>query len=86
MNWSAEYAESGYGAPEKGILFADWNVFPRGVDTILERAGYDLQWSDEWGTCEDCGKAVRTSPDGWDWHPYYAEAEIENGSFICLDC
>lgn len=84
MGFASEYAERGYSQPEKGIVFADWNTFPRGLDTILERAGYDLEWSDEWSICEDCGKAIRTSADSYGWQPYYKL--IDDCSIVCLDC
>jgi hypothetical protein len=86
MGYVAGYAEPGHTEPEKGILFANWNVFPRELPDVLERAGYAIEWSDEWSTCEDCGKAVRTSPNGWDWSPYYAESLISEDSMVCLDC
>jgi hypothetical protein len=84
MTYAQEYAEPGYAQPEKGILFADWNVFPRGLDTILERYGYAIEWSDEWSMCEDCGRAFRTSPDSYSWQPSHIwEGEC---SLVCLDC
>lgn len=86
LGFAAGYAEPGYSDPERGVLFANWNVFSNDVCNVLERAGFAIEWSDEWSTCEDCGKAVRTSPNGWDWHPHYREDGIENGSFVCLDC
>lgn len=85
MGYATGYAEPGYTDPKRGILFADWNVFPRGLDTLLERAGYAIGWSDEWSVCE-CGKACRTSPDGHDWKPSYNESMIEHGEFLCLEC
>lgn len=69
MGYASAYAESGYDTPKRGILFANWNRFPRGFDSVLERAGYAVEWSDEWTTCEDCGKAYRTSPDSYGWTP-----------------
>lgn len=84
MGFAPGYAEPGYSDPEKGILFADWNKFPKNFDRILERAGYEAEWSDEWCTCGDCGKAVRTSPDSYGWTSSYRimnECEV-----ICLNC
>lgn len=83
MGFAPKYAEPGYDDPIKGILFADWNVFARGVDRILERAGYAIEWSDEWTTCGDCGNAVRTQPDSWIWKPSYVISE--NGIY-CKEC
>ena len=84
MGWSPGYAEPGYDDSKKGILFANWNVFPRGLDNILERAGYAIEWSDEWDTCQDCNKAVRLVPDSHGWTPSYVFTT--NGDFLCTAC
>lgn len=63
------YAERGYDDPKKGIVLANWNNLPRGLDTILEQAGYAVEWSDEWALCDDCFKIFRTSPDSYAWTP-----------------
>jgi hypothetical protein len=84
MGFAKEYAEPGYSQPDKAILFANWNYFPRGIDTILENYGFAIEWSDEWSTCEDCGKAVRTNPDCWDWKPSFAL--VGDCTLLCLDC
>lgn len=84
LTYATGYAEPGYTDPEKGVVLLNWNKFPRGLDDILERAGYAIEWSDEWSTCSDCGKLVRTSPDGYSWQPSYRimnECEI-----VCDDC
>lgn len=83
MNYAQAYAEPGYSDPEKGILFADWNIFPRGVDSILEAYGYAIEWQDEWTTCGNCSKAVRTSADSYDWQPSYTLAD---GELTCNEC
>ncbi len=84
IQWASEYAEPGYDQPKKGILFGNWNYFARGVDTILEHYGYSVEWEDEWSTCGDCGKAVRTSPDSYQWQPsYFIFGECD---FLCKDC
>ena len=36
MGFAFEYAEPGYTNPAKGILFADWNLFPKNLDSLLE--------------------------------------------------
>ena len=86
MGYATGYVECGYDEPAKGVLFANWNVFPRNLDRILERAGYAVEWSDEWSTCEDCNKALRTSPGSYSWRPMYREDLIEHGSMVCLIC
>jgi hypothetical protein len=84
MTWAPAYAEPGYTQPAKGILLANWNVLPSDVGPILERMGYSLEWSDEWSTCDECYKAVRTQPDSYDWRPSWT---IINGSeMLCAAC
>ncbi len=84
LNWSSEYAEQGYTAGPRGILLANWNYFTRDVIDILERAGFDTQWSDEWSTCEECGKLVRTSGDSYYWQPSYVI--MNECCIVCLAC
>lgn len=84
IDYANGYAEPGYSDPDKCILFANWNEYPTRLADILERAGYAIEWSDEWSTCEDCGRAIRTSPDSYGWQASYVilnECEI-----VCNDC
>src|SRR4029434_770624 len=67
VRYASGYAEPGYDAPEKGVVLANWNTLPRDLDRILERAGYAIEWSDEWSECENCNRIVRTSPDSYGW-------------------
>lgn len=83
MGFAPGYAEPGYEQPRCGVLFADWNKLPRGLDSILERAGYAVEWSDEWTMCYDCGKALRTQPDSFCWTPAYVE---QDESILCREC
>lgn len=85
LTWYPDYAEPGYSLShgEKGILAADWNYFPRDVDKLLERAGFEVEWSDEWTDCSECGKAIRTSPDSYDFQKYWVWQEDE---CVCLNC
>ncbi len=85
MGYASAYAERGYAQPRKGVLMANWNVLPRDLDTLLEKAGYAVEWSDEWSTCDDCNKAIRTQPDGYDWTPSYQLAN-DGGSILCSEC
>ncbi len=84
IQWSNGYAERGYSDPDKAILFGNWNHVSRRVQDILERAGFKLEWEDEWMTCGNCGKAVRSSADSYGWQPSYV---IENECEItCIKC
>jgi hypothetical protein len=67
------------------IAFGNWNTVSKWnerrheFDTIdkepaivsekLDSLGVSLEWSDEWTTCEGCGKAVRTTPESYSWQP-----------------
>jgi hypothetical protein len=82
---ATEYGELGYDQPKHGILFANWNYFSRGIGDLLERIGYSIEWEDEWCRCDNCGKALRTSPDSYSWQPSYIE-NIETGERYCHDC
>lgn len=83
LDYSHEYAEPGYTNPRKSILFSNWNLFPRKVCDLLESAGYSLEWEDEWTRCDQCGKALRTSPDSYQWQPSFVADE---SGYCCVDC
>lgn len=80
-----EYAhgcnEPGY--DDKPVLLADWHHVPDVVFNRLESLGYACEWLDEWTTCSECGKAVRTSPNSYSWSSAYV---IQDGDLLCLDC
>ncbi len=83
IRYAREYAEPGYTQPKKGIFFANWNHLPAKLGDILERMGFECEWSDEWTTCEDCNRAVRTQPDSHGWTPAYAYVD---GAELCRSC
>jgi hypothetical protein len=99
ISFCSSYAEPGYTDPSAGlIVFGNWNPVcgfdvPREVqkrDVVvrlakaLERAGAELEWSDEWTTCTCCGGALRTSPDCYSWVRSYWQTD--DGECICRDC
>lgn len=86
------------GENSQGILFGNWNhwgkyeggqwvlgeeskMFKR-IGSILEKVA-DLDWHDEWTTCDDCGGAVRTNGNCWQWQPCYVVLDCE---IICREC
>ncbi len=73
--------EPGY--DDKPVIMADWNKVPKHVFDKLESLGYACEWLDEWATCAECNKAVRTSPNSYDWTSAYV---IQDGDLLCLDC
>jgi len=50
---------------------------------IFEALGIEMEWRDEWTSCHDCSKIVRTSPDGWGWTPSYFATD---GHLTCIEC
>lgn len=92
------YAEPGYGS-DKPIAVGNWNDIskwnedeskseeiddtPSRVGNLLEKSGYELEWSDEWISCDECGGAVRTRSDCWEWTPYYYQ---NNDGTFCVNC
>lgn len=56
----------------------------RKFQDILERKGYQLEWSDQTDRCDDCGGCIQTSPDSWDWQPQYHV--FSDGSIVCEAC
>lgn len=44
----------------------------------------DWGFSDEYSTCSNCGKILRTSPDSYCWTPDYIQTE--DGELFCMDC
>lgn len=92
------YAEPGYTDPECGLIATgNWNEItswtdgerklisklPERLGRLFEKMGIETEWSDEWATCSDCGKLVRTEPDGYSWKPSYTLGE---GDLLCNEC
>ena len=85
IQWAPSYAEPGYTDTPNGILFANWNDVSCRVQDILERAGFSIEWEDEWSTCSECGKAVRTSADSYGWQQSFWMPE-DAGIILCTEC
>lgn len=98
VQFHSEYAEPGYSDNANGIAVGNWNEVSRWdlkekksvvIDTtpelfseLLEKLGVSLEWSDEWTTCDSCGKLIRTSPNSYDWTPFYER----DGETVCHNC
>lgn len=57
-----------------------------GAKEYWKERGYDpdeFGFSDEYTTCSDCGKIIRTSPDCYQWEPDYI---ITDGEILCCEC
>jgi hypothetical protein len=83
MGFAKSYAEPGYTDPAKAVLFANWNYLPSKALELLEYYGYVCEWSDEWATCDNCYRAVRTEPDSWDYRPFFT---LGDGEITCTHC
>jgi hypothetical protein len=84
VEWASNYCEPGYGNPKRGVVLANWNEWPSRLDTILEHAGYSIEWEDEWATCCQCYGMVRTSPDSYGWKASYVI--FDDCELVCKDC
>jgi len=93
------YSEPGYTEPDSGIVATgNWNSCTewvrnncRTIDDsmprfakILEALDVEIQWEDEWTTCHDCGKLVRTSPDSYSYQPSYTI--LNDCELVCHEC
>jgi len=56
---------------------------PVRLGKVLEKLGVECEWSDEWDTCCECGRLLRTNPDCYSWKPFYADT---NNGRVCFDC
>ena len=85
--------------PSGCIALGDWNSvskwdeekrqFVTIDDTLpklakkLEAIGVELEWEDEWASCDCCGKIFRTSPNSYGWQ---LSGVIEDGLCLCHEC
>lgn len=99
VQFYSEYSEPGYNHCEMGIAVGNWNSIhirdkefhqvissdftPELLGNLLEKLGVDLQWSDEWYSCSQCGGLVRCEPDSYYWQPFY---EWYEGEVTCNRC
>lgn len=60
------------------------DTLPSRLARILEAAGAELEWLDEWSECTHCYRAVRTEPDSYSWTPSYAW--VGECDIVCADC
>lgn len=82
LRWYKEYADS-RDAGERGVLSANWNHVSREVQSLLERAGYTLDWCDAVSECSGCYKAIETQPTHYGWRPSY---HTDEDGIWCENC
>ena len=61
----------------------DVSNLPSRICEIFEKMGIEVEWSDEWITCADCGKLVRTQGDSYCWQASFVEV---CGEVQCHEC
>lgn len=98
VTFCSHYSEPGYKDPESGLIaFGNWNKitryengefllvddYPKRIGALLEKLGVELEWSDEWDFCQDCGGAFRMEPDSYFWQKAYGTIE---GDCVCAEC
>ncbi len=89
-NWNtchARQADGYYRSPNHAGELPDDKTMER-LGNILEKMGYTLEWSDEWSSCDGCGKFIRTEPDCYGWKQYGAmvgECDLHCGDCIAAD-
>lgn len=83
MGYAQAYADKRADQPRKGIVWADWNCLPRGLDTLLERMGFAVEWPDTVSTCDGCNRCIETEPSSYFWKPQYV---IHESAYLCLEC
>lgn len=56
------------------------------ISYLFDTAKYDSNWgfNDEYTTCQECNKVVRTSPDSYSWLPQ--SAIVNECELLCSEC
>lgn len=83
---------------EHYMIFEDWNGYEKFIQLAIAVLELDedtkdyqieqlletnLVFSDEYTTCDDCGRVVRTSPDSYHWQPSFY---VGDGYVVCEKC
>lgn len=82
-NWNAV---DKYDSATKKRVAVPGDDLPVRLSAVFEALGVDCEWSDEWSTCNDCGKLVRTEPDSHGWKPSYKPYVEGDAALYCLAC
>jgi hypothetical protein len=84
IRWAPKYANGEGETSNRGVLMSNWNDWSNAAVDLLERAGYGIEWEDEWSTCDNCGGAIRIQPDSYSWQPTYFD--FPDGDRLCREC
>ena len=90
MTVSSGVAEPGH--DDQPMALGSWwvHVGPKNhlreskIVQLLEACGVEVVFDDEWATCHECNKAVRTSGDSYHWTRSYWLGEC--GPLLCVEC
>jgi hypothetical protein len=63
------------------LILPDSEIWTRTIRLLEKKA--ELEWGDEWSTCSECSRAVRTQADSYCWQPSYW---MGDGELLCLEC
>lgn len=77
-NWNDIYRVDNLG---QKIIVSD---LPTRIFNIFARMNIECEWIDEWSSCYDCTKLIRTEPNGPQWKPSFKI--LKDGELVCLDC
>jgi hypothetical protein len=86
-NWNGNYKYTIYA--RDGSMKSRWDpAHPEArlvpdVCDLLEKAGVDIEWEDEWIDCSNCNGLLRSSPNSYGWQKSYVEC---NGEIYCHEC
>ena len=69
------------GKPQTRLVYDDMTM--PNLAQWAEEHDFEIEWSDEWITCNSCYLAVRTQADSYSWRQYYW---LNDGEIICGDC
>lgn len=70
---------------DQGRQIVSVDKTPSRVANCLEKVGAELEWSDEWETCTECGLLIRINPDSYGWTPNWVELDEGKVCESCLD-
>jgi len=63
-----------------GVIIAEWNQAPDGLEKKLESIGFDLGYPDDTDICDHCGNAIAMTYETPCW------VDCDNGGIICARC
>ena len=80
-----KYCEPGYSTDKSLIVTANWNTpyFTKEEVEEIEK-DFEIEWSDEWASCQSCNGLVRIIQDSYHWQQSYYTFDFEG--LTCHKC